>query len=132
MYYSAATPQYIHSITFEFEGKKYLFTDVGDAERVRKGEHDYTESLLVKYGQKNSEFFSAILLASVKYAVSKDENKTPPQMKMTLHGLEEIEVMVPDEFWEDFALLGLPFMANDLAWIKYIAKTEGTPCKITE
>lgn len=132
VYYSAATPLYIHSISFEFEGKKYMFTDVGDADRVKQGEHDYTESLLIKYGQKNSDFFAAVLLASVRYAMDKDENKTAPQMKMTLIGLEEIEVTVPEEFWQDFALLGLPFLANDLAWIKYIAKTEGTPCKVTE
>ena len=132
VYYSAASPQYIHSISFEFDGKKYMFTDVGDKDRVRKNDNDYTESLLIKYGTKNSEFFAAILLASVNYVMNEDENKTPPVMKMTMYGLEEIEVTVPEEFWQDFALLGLPFLSNDLAWIKYIAKTEGTPCKITE
>ena len=128
--YNAQDAQYFHSVSFELEGTTYTFTDVGNKDRVTKTEHGYRERLLIKYGSNNKDFFSAVTARALVYLYDEDENKTAPKMKMTLHGLETVEADVPEAFWDDFALLVLPFVSNDYAWMKYVKDNDGTPCKV--
>ena len=129
--YCADNAQYIHSVSFEINGTTYTLSDVGDKDRVEKTDNGYRERLLIRYGKNNSDFFAEILSSCIGYLLNNDdENKKAPVMKMTLHGLENIEVYVPDTFWTDFGLLALPFTSNDFAWLSYIADNEGNPCKV--
>lgn len=132
IYYNGSKPLYFHSVSFELDGKKYMFSEVGDKDWVKQNDNDYSEQLLIRYGKNNSEFFSSVLVDSLLYAMSEDENKVAPEMKMTLHGIEDIEVTVPEGFWTDFMLLGLPFTSNDFEWIHFIGQTDGNPCKVTD
>ena len=130
--YAGDTPHYFQSVTFEFEGKKYTFSDIGDPEWVEKKDYGYSEKLLIRYGKNNTEFFAAVLAAGLTYVADKSEDKKAPTMKMTLHGLKDIETEVPESFWLDFALLGVPFMGNDGAWMKYIVQNGGDACTVTD
>ena len=130
IYYYADKPQHFNSVTFELNGKEYTFTDISKEEWVQQTDKEYEESVLIKYGTNNLDFFAEVLIASITYAFDEDENKTAPVMKMTLHGDEEIEAEVPAGFWDDFALLGAPYTQNDYAWCAYIGQQEGTPCEI--
>ena len=130
LYYAADDPQNIQSVTFFYGDHKYTFTGIGDSSRNETTEKGTTEKLVIQYGQANSDFLSQILVDSLVYLLAEDENKVVPEMKMILHGDEDIEATVPEAFWQDFALLVLPFTNNDYAWLTYIARNEGTPCTV--
>ena len=130
IYFASDNPHNIQSVTFLFEDKKYTFTDIADSERNEITEKGSTERLLIQYGRDNSDFLSDILVGSLAYLLSEDENAAAPEMKMILHGDEDIEAVIPDAFWQDFALLVLPYTNNDYAWLSYIGLNDGTPCTI--
>ena len=130
IYYSAEEPLHFHSVQFEIDGKTYLLTGINESGRVDQRDHGICEPLQIIYGVNNADFFVDVLWAAAEYLSSDEEDKAVPQMKMTLIGDETIEVMVPDMFWIDFGLLGLPFLTNDFAWLAYVGQTEGTACEL--
>ena len=135
IYYTAEKPQYFYSVSFDFEGVRYTFSDVGDKDRVvLSNNNEYTEGLLITYGENNTDFYNAILKAGAdyvpkKYTQQENSNTIAPKMKMILHGLEDVEVDVPDAFWTDMLLLALPILKDNI-WY-FVKENDGTPCKMT-
>ena len=132
IYYAADALQNITSVTFEIDGKSYTFTDISDPARNEQKENGYVEKLVIKYGFDNWDFFAAVAASAVSFMLSEEENKTAPELKMILHGDEDIEAMVPENFWGDFAFLMAPFLADDGAWLQHLLQNDGTPCEIAE
>ncbi len=134
IYFNAEKPLYIHSVSFELDGNRYTFSDVGNKDRVKELENGYQESLLIKYGKNNADFFSAVsanalVYTNEMYGESKNKNAVAPKMKMIFHGLEDIEAYVPNNFWVDFILLVMPLLEEDT--LSYIGDNDGTYCKTT-
>ena len=132
IYYAADAPQNITSVTFEIDGKAYTFTDIADPERNEVRENGYSENLVIKYGIDNWDFFTVVAANAMDYILSEDENAAAPEMKMILHGDEEIEAVVPENFWADFSFVIAPFLADDGDWLQYLVQNSGTPCEIAD
>lgn len=123
----------IYAVSFVIDGKTYTFSDVADRDRIEKLDNGVSEKLLIKYGSANSDFFASVAADSLSYAFSRyggegDSEVETPQMKMILHGTEDVEVDIPANFWVDFSLLALSMTEND--YLGYIGDNDGTPCKI--
>ena len=135
IYYCTTKPIYVHSVTFELDGTAYTFTDVASSDRVITNEQDTEEDLLIRYGGNNSDFLAKVMAEAASYAFSHygddgDPNVQPPKMKMILHGIEDIELDVPDGFWTDFALLTVALVTTES--LGQIGKNTGTPCTIRQ
>lgn len=135
IYYCTTKPIYAHSVTFELEGTAYTFTDVAGSGRITTNESDTEEDLLIRYGSSNLDFLAVVMARATQYAYSRfgdegDQNVQPPKMKMILHGLEDIELDVPDGFWLDFGLLTVGLIETDS--LGQIGQNTGTPCTIRE
>ncbi len=128
----ADVPHNIASVTFEIGGKAYTFTEVSDPDWNEQKENGYAENLLIDYGYNNWDFFAAVASNALSYILDEEGNTPAPEMKMILHGDEDIEAMVPENYWGDFSFLIAPFIANSGSWLMHLADNDGTPCEIAD
>ena len=126
----------IDSVTFMIDGVTYDISEISDpSRRMTRDDGTCTEMLLVKFGKNCSKFVAKICAAAYdyvnkRYGKNGDENTPVPQMKMILHGEgEDIEVMVPDEFWQDLGLFAVAL--NNTKGYEEIGNSKGSPCVVT-
>ena len=124
----------IYAVSFVYDGKTYTFSDVADKDRVVQLENGVSEQLLIKYGSNNSDFFVDIAMAVVEYGFARfgddgDSEAKQPEMKMILHGTEDVVVdELPTGFWNDLFVIVMSMMKDD--YLQFIRDNEGTPCKV--
>lgn len=134
IYYCADEPLGIESVSFVVDGITYTLTDVTDGDGGFVDERGSCEELLIIYGTDNWEFFTAMMANSISYAsMSQNETDTvdPPDMKMILHGKEDVEVDVPANCLFDYGLLAMPFLSSD-DWLQFVLEMDGNPCEVID
>lgn len=123
---------YFTGVSFIIEGKEYVLSDVADKDRIQKLDNGWEETLLIKYGSENWDFFAAIAASAMVYygAWVDDKEAAVPDIKMVLHGTEDIEVQVTGNFLLDMGIFVLSLISNDT--IGLLVENTGTPCKVIE
>ena len=129
--YHADEPLHIMGISFLLDGKEYLFDTLGVTDDVRQMEHGISEGVEVLFGSENRAFYEAVFFYALEYLYGYgDENGAPPEMKMVLHGTEDLEVTVPNGYWFNLGVF-IEFLNRSDA-LGYISINEGTPVTVKE
>lgn len=118
--------QYFNAVTFTINGVDYTFTDVGDTDRCTFDGTTYRESLLIKFGWDNLSF----LVALEKIMPDTVEELDLVQIPMTLHGTEDIHVMLGGEFLMDFVFFRRAFLESNGS--DFLDKADTTPMTVND
>ncbi len=94
----------ITGVTFTLDGKRYSFSGIAGSDRQYDLDVCTLESLLVRFGNDNSEFLSALLSYSQKFFNDDltTQNLDQVSIPLTLHGDEVIETTLNGNFLLDF------------------------------
>lgn len=133
IYYRGTKQLDIHSVSFILEGKEFVISDVADKDRVTKVDDNCTEeTLLIRYGYENWDFFAEIASTAMSYygAWVEDKETPVPEIKVVLHGTEDVETTVSGNFLLDMGVFVLSMIANDT--IGLLIDVDGNPCKVIE
>ncbi len=123
----------ISSITFTVGGKDYTFTEVADEGRKVSDEDGAKENLLIRFGDGNLEFLVALENSLNGYEELTDllDETKAPQLKVVLHGDEDVEVTLGGVFLVDFLFICEKGFA-DTNGFNYLSNVQGTPVTITD
>lgn len=133
--YHADQPLNIHAVSFVWGGMTCTFTDddSGVLNNIIQLDNGICEDIVIEYGSESSDFYSTILGYATFWFSMRDDNgqlREPADMKMILHGTEDVEVILPLNFWVDFTLLSYSLLlSSDL---NFLELPIGTPCTITK
>lgn len=125
----------IHSVSFIIDGVTYDITEISDPSRVMtRDDGTCTEVLLIKFGKNCAKFVArlcanAYMYMNSRYGKSGDKSTEAPKMTMILHGDEDIEVTVPDAFWDDMGVFAVAL--NNTNGYAEIGNSKGSPCTVT-
>lgn len=128
--YAGTKFNYTTSITFHVDGTDFTFSDVSDTDRILElSNGDASEDMLIIFDGDSLSFLAALEsnLTSVMEDENWMENGVPEEkrVRMTLHGIKDIEVTLEDGFYFDF-LLFKDGMFNGGGYSS-IFDTSGTP-----
>lgn len=101
--------QNFDSVTFDFSGYSFTFTDISNPEWQEMVGDSYMEQTLIQFGMMNIEFFIAL----EKYCAGLDESLADFTGTMTLHGDEDIVVNLGQGFALDFVLTKMAYVQMD-------------------
>ena len=111
--YSGTKHIYISSVTFSFDGNDYTFTHLLDQQWISKLDNgDASQSIPIMFGASNSQFLTDMFDYISKYADddwSFESLYSMPQLKITLHGTDDISAELPTTFYADFLLIYLAY-----------------------
>lgn len=137
MNYYGKKPINAYSVTFIIDGTSYTVNDVGSADRIEVTESgDTCEHLLIRYGTNNAELLADLMVKAMDYIIKKtndaadEESIVPPDVKLILHGTENLEVALPENFWYDMGVFAMLFIDNET--LSVIGENDGNYCKITK
>lgn len=119
----------IDSVSFLVGGQKFTFSGVADTEWYTKDEDGYVEKVLIKFNDENLDFPIALEKA-VKGHTGTVEELDQVEVKMILHGRENIEVSLGSGFLLDF--IGLKSAFLDMNGMGYMGEVYGTTMKVTD
>ncbi len=104
IYYAADEYLMIDSVSFNIDGTRYTFTDVGSADRRTRDDNGCIEKLLIKFSNENLDFLVA-LANYIKPFDTYDKLKSNAKITMTLHGREDVTVDLTGDFFLDFKVV---------------------------
>lgn len=118
------------SVSFIIDGKEYLFSDISLDDSCEELEVGIREDLLVKYGDYSEDFVNVLFEKSYELLsqASEEDELNFPEMKMILHGKEDIEADVSEGFWYQMSLtlIGL----DNSGQLDRIFDVDGCPCSV--
>ena len=120
------------SISFIIDDKEYVLTDVASADRNSQEDNNFEEILLIKYGYQNWDLFAALAATALSYYGDwvEDKETAVPDIKVILHGTEDIEVNASGNFLLDLGVFVLSMYSADT--LGMLVEIEGTPCQVIE
>ena len=130
--YTADEFNNITGATFTLDGKRYSFSGISGSDRQYDFDVCVLESLLIRFGNDNSEFLSALFSYSQKYF---DDDMTPHNLEqvaipLVLHGDEVIETTLGGSFLLDFVVMATALLSvGDEAFLSYATST---PMKVSD
>lgn len=121
--------QNIESITFQLDKKQFTFSDVSDDDWLSYDkENGYMEEMLIRFGEDNLDFLVAIEEA-IKDKSDSVETLSEVEIKMVLHGKEDIVVELGTGFLLDFMALKSAWL--ELNGLDYIEDINGNDMSVT-
>ncbi|MBR4080887.1 MAG: hypothetical protein IKK21_03770 [Clostridia bacterium] len=115
----------ITSVSFYVEDQKYTFSGIADAERYLHDENGYVERLLIKFNEESLDFLAAL----ERQAPDNYDDFDQYNIKMVLHGREDIEVELGKGFGLDFFAMVTAFI--NIGGLDYLEKCSGSTMKVT-
>lgn len=121
--------QNIDSITFQVDKKQFTFSDVSDEDWLSYDkENGYMEEMLIRFGEDNLDFLLA-LEEAIKGKSDTVEALDDVEIKMVLHGKEDIVVELGTGFLLDFMVLKSAWLEVD--GLDYIDDINGNDMSVT-
>lgn len=126
----------VDSATFAFGGKTYTFTGLLEEDSITQTDKGETRQVLrIKHSFENMDFIADLetyydeLTAGADSAYQAVMDNA--DIRLTLHGTEELSVRLPSEFLLDFDLVRSAFIDEHSE--EYLSKVvNGTPLTVTE
>lgn len=115
--------KYVDSVTFIVDGESFTFTGIDDSEWYEIKEGDYRQEMLIKFGKTNVSFL--IALENFCKKVAADDYSGSYDVRMVLHGREDIETTLGLNFLIDFLRIrNVMLNCNGLAFLDKAIETE--------
>ena len=113
----------ITSVTFTVDGQEFTFSRISDDAWYSMKEDDYRQQMLIKFGTGNDAFI--IALERYINKILADGYSGSADVRMVLHGAEEIETSLSLPFLLDFSYLKTAMLRTN--GVKYMDKANDTP-----
>lgn len=121
--------QNIDSATFVLGNKQYTFTEIDDPDWLQYDkEKGYIEEVLIRFNMENVDFLLA-LEEAIKGKSDTVEDLESVDIKLVLHGKEDIVVELGSGFWLDFMALKSAWL--DVDGTSYLEDIIGTDMSVT-
>lgn len=125
----------IGAVSLVMDGTDYRFLDVSSPDWTATKE-DGTEAqdvvLVLGRDQINATCFALLFAKAVDYvqAQMSDPAVATPDVKLVLHGDEDVETTFPAGFWSELAMFVIGLDSS--GGFSFLATASGTPCMVTQ
>ena len=121
----------ISAVSFVIDGGDYRFMDVTTADwSATKEDGTEAQDAVIILGSDpiNATCFAGLFAKAIEYAQNhmNDPDTPVPDVTMILHGDEEVEVLLPVDFWTETAMFA--YSLESIEGFSYLTSTTGTPC----